>query len=80
MDTATQLQQLLALAEEARERVGQLESAQADAAQQIDTAAYDLKRLIDDVRRLLSEPAPEKPSNVTLAHAMGASRLGHGRT
>jgi hypothetical protein len=54
MDVKEQLQRLLALTERARQHAAEVDSCQAEAQNYVDTAEYDLKCLIGELRDVLN--------------------------
>jgi hypothetical protein len=58
MDVKEQLDRLLALTDRARQHAAELDTCQAEAQNYVDTAEYDLKCLIGELREVLDLAPP----------------------
>ena len=59
MDIRQQIQRLLDLSDEMRQRTVALDATRTDASAELDAAEYDLRRLVDEIRELM--PGLERP-------------------
>ena len=67
MDVKEQLERLLALTERARRHAAELDTYHAEAQNYVDTAEYDLKCLIGELREVLDLTPSARPDTPTPA-------------